>query len=358
MIKRNNVIDFAKFIFSVVILLNHSNSLMPGKGCFMFGGYLAVEFFFLVSGFLIAQSSAKKSSFDANTIGTETLRLVLNKFKRIFPYYSLGFVLSFAVTQYINHVSGRSILKNAIKSILTFLRLGTTVGLNSYEVMDLCWYISGMLLGIMIIYPLLRYHANLFCYVEAPLICAFIYGYLFHTYKGTATLDWIGICNTGLLRGIAGLSLGCLTYEGSRKIKNIKWSGNGRVFLTLVEVMGYFIALIHMQFKSKIGSDDFVIIGILTMSISISFSGSSLSYKMFGQTNVPWAEYSLALYMGHWPVLLFIANDHALSTFQLKFVTYFVCSFIVSFLLQKGGNLLKNLFGWIGKEAKSLFVLP
>lgn len=67
---------------------------------------------------------------------------------------------------------------------------------------------------------------------------------------------------------------------------------------------------------------------------------------------------SLALYMGHWPVLLFIANDHALSTFQLKFVTYFVCSFIVSFLLQKGGNLLKNLFGWIGKEAKSLFVLP
>lgn len=356
--RRNGVIDIAKFVFSVVIVLNHSNHLITGQGIFMRGGYLAVEFFFIVSGYLMAKSGAKRQKFDANTIGSETMSFVFHKAKEIFPYYSLGFICAFIATQYINHHSGKQIIKNVIKSVLTFLRIGTTVGLDSYEVMGLSWYISAMLLGVLMVYPLFRYRRNLFCYIEAPLICAFIYGYLSHTYKGTSALDWIGICNTGLLRGIAGLSLGCLTYEISQKIENTTWSRNGRILLTLVEAMGYFAALLHMQFKFKVESNDFVIIVILVLSIAISFSCKSLSCQMISNVNIFWAEYSLALYMGHYVIRLLITNCSKLDTYPSKLVVYLAMSFIASLVLWKGANLLKNLFGWIGKEAKSLFVLP
>lgn len=56
--ERNHTIDLLKFIFSLVIMLRHSEMMFQGDMKYdhmIFpGGSRAVEFFFIVSGYLIA----------------------------------------------------------------------------------------------------------------------------------------------------------------------------------------------------------------------------------------------------------------------------------------------------------------
>lgn len=55
MIQRNGMIDFMRFIFSIVIVLHHA-SLFRGT---MLAGYIGVEFFFIVSGWLLMERVQK-----------------------------------------------------------------------------------------------------------------------------------------------------------------------------------------------------------------------------------------------------------------------------------------------------------
>ena len=66
---RNCAIDTLKFIFAVILVLFHSSLLLTDnmEGSVTFAnGAIAVEFYFIVSGFLMAQSNfnSKKTRLD------------------------------------------------------------------------------------------------------------------------------------------------------------------------------------------------------------------------------------------------------------------------------------------------------
>lgn len=48
-IRRNGMIDFMRFVFACGIVLGHANSIVV----VMPGGWIGVEFFFLVTGYLM-----------------------------------------------------------------------------------------------------------------------------------------------------------------------------------------------------------------------------------------------------------------------------------------------------------------
>lgn len=54
--KRNGMIDFMRFVFCILIVLEHSE-LFRGR---MLAGYIGVEFFFIVSGWLLMQHIEQK----------------------------------------------------------------------------------------------------------------------------------------------------------------------------------------------------------------------------------------------------------------------------------------------------------
>ena len=56
---RNGEIDFLRFLFSLIILLRHSSNIVGKKWYPFLGGAFAVEFFFLVSGYLMMASIHK-----------------------------------------------------------------------------------------------------------------------------------------------------------------------------------------------------------------------------------------------------------------------------------------------------------
>ena len=107
---RNGAIDFLKFAFALLIMTFHffierthanvaATALFPLKVPLP-GGYIGVEFFFLVSGFLMAQTAqARRGDTPQEGLGAESIRFVLRRFTSILPYYLFSIVSAVVLCQ-------------------------------------------------------------------------------------------------------------------------------------------------------------------------------------------------------------------------------------------------------------------
>lgn len=78
--QRNNLVELARFLFSLLAIGYHVQMTWAGGGVqFFAGGALAVEFFFLISGFFFAKSVEKVSSHEHVRITNETKRFMWGK---------------------------------------------------------------------------------------------------------------------------------------------------------------------------------------------------------------------------------------------------------------------------------------
>ena len=94
-VKRNGKIDLLRFVFCLGVIILHIEGVlydgMKSWGLFSMGhrGYIGVEFFFLVSGWLMAKklASLDHTPCDLETLGGETYRFLWNKLRPIIPYH-------------------------------------------------------------------------------------------------------------------------------------------------------------------------------------------------------------------------------------------------------------------------------
>lgn len=154
--ERNTTMDLLKFIFSLVIVWYHyyiNFLLEPGRG--YPNGYLAVEFFFISSGCLLANSAEKRNN-NLN-IGKDTWEFIKHKFIGLVPEVYVAWLLFFSIQAISLRWSIYQIIKNIVGGIpeLLFIHYVTT-GKNLFCCNGVYWYISALLVGCEILYPLLK----------------------------------------------------------------------------------------------------------------------------------------------------------------------------------------------------------
>lgn len=304
--QRCGMIDLMKFIFSMVIVIYHAINMGTGNGLFLGGGYLPVEFFFLVSGFLMAKSVKRieeKQSFTPE----ETWKFLWRKIRLFLPYYIFAFVLSFIIRSYIADYSLYQVLKNALSSIWSFAFL-TISGIKTYSVIGGVWYISAMLISMLIIYPFLRRNRKAYTFIATPIIAILLLGYISQTF-GTLeqTTKTFGFVYPGLLRAIAEVSLGCLCFELCRILNKYEFKFFGTVLLTLVEIMAYALVIRSMLSRNDLGKYGFSLLIVIAICIILSFSGKTLSTHFSGSVFTWLGKYSMIIYLNHFRIKDLIA---------------------------------------------------
>ena len=404
--KRNGAIDFWRLVFAVILVVHHShmieiNLIHPDEEyIFPFTlGSLAVEFFLLTSGFLFAKSMNKRSANDEFS-WKNTWTFMKGKLMSFYPAYLICLVLTFIAvnaTYYICHVApfveNASTTENVKNLGLNFGRmlyeatLLRNFGLDFDRLLDQAWYLSAMLLVMLILYPIYVKNKRRFEYVIAPIIAVGLLGFLF--FHGQSLLNpskryelfyKYAFTYKGNVRVLAEICLGVVCYRVCEWVKRFDFTKFGRVLLAIVELFGYVFSILCMhtlalanqnqlwhklsQAFAAAGADiktvdlgydkaflslHFVVLFLLAISVTITFSEKSVISPLFNHKIFSlMGQYSL------YPYLLYSIFSSTIPYWLIKWnlaetptdtivLWYCVLTFVLAAVVMALHMLIKSL---------------
>ena len=215
---RSGEIDVLRLLFAFTIMAYHLCSAF-GKG-YIRHGYIGVEFFFVVSGFLAAKHIASKRKKDPNypsnaDTASETWQFILNKAGQFYRYYICASILKFiAIYLIIEQHTVAEALKELVHGIpvftLTFLWLHTDTNIFYNRGM---WYVSAMLLALIVLYPIMQRHFSFSTKWIFPVVSVILLRFLYTTYGTIARYKTAtAFVDAGVLRAIAEIAAGASLY--------------------------------------------------------------------------------------------------------------------------------------------------
>jgi peptidoglycan/LPS O-acetylase OafA/YrhL len=252
---RNGKIELLRFVFAVCIVLHH----LTYPGLEFAGGFISVEFFFMLTGYYLAKKITRDVDVTKNVSETIPATMdaskneVLHRLKKLMPYFAISWIFGLLVILGAGNGFGESrfaVLKSIIFASYDFL-FGQCLGIPSLVVSGVLWYLSAMFVSIIIIYPIARRHYKIYVYY-APLLALFSMGYLFRNFGSLNIPDTTfaaGLFNTGILRGISMISLGMWIYDVSVKLNSGKHKIN-RVLISVFEIILYIVIVCIMNVRS------------------------------------------------------------------------------------------------------------
>ena len=355
--KQHNVtIDFLRFLFSVIVVLHHSRYVLGDDNCYFLGGSLAVEFFFFVSGYLLlvgADKAGRKNGAgyllpgdvdmagrteaagletkgvgagttgicgeatgiggettgiggEMTGIGSETLHFILHKIRSFLPEFLIAWWIGFVLIGVVRQYGVLDYLK-AFGNDFWELTLVKMSGLFTHGIDGAMWYLSAMLLGMAILYPLLRTKRDLMTHLVCPLLALFLYGYLCQAEGHPRDpIVWLGLCYKGLVRAIAGLCTGVVICMAVRRLKRFSPSGltkTGNALAIGVQLLCLLLTIRYMA-EQEPSEYDYFYMFLLMLLVLLSFAGFGLESVLGNSQRLHLlsaflGKYSLSLYLGH-----------------------------------------------------------
>lgn len=197
--KKMNSIEAFRFVFMLIICIWHYQGTKA-----LAHGYMAVEFFFILSGVLMFFSSNKEYALG-------TLDYTMKKVKRFAPDCLLLIAYVNLRHMILPVLLGRkeldvSWLLQALPESLFLQNTGIYTGGVNFPM----WYVSVLLFGGAFVYALLRFNKRLALSIILPMIVLVGYTYIFSMDKRGRVdgFDLHGGIYTPMLRGVCGISLG------------------------------------------------------------------------------------------------------------------------------------------------------
>ena len=312
--KHNGIISFWKFAFAMMIVILHCSDFAQAGDTVIFKeGSIGVEFFFITSGFLLAVSAFKK--IDDSNIIKDTWKFIYRKFIKLLPYVLFAAILLAAGYMF----SSSHTLAEWITSIWDVLLL-RMAGIQTFRLNAVAWYISAMLLAMLIIYPLVRKYKKKYTCFIAPLIIIFLAGFMSHEYGSLRTpMQWLDFCYKGTLRAFLEINIGVVAYEICQYLKTINFTKLGKKLLTFLEVACFTSIFLIVQFLDNSPRIDYVMLVILATGITIAFTAKTYTYSLCSNKFCYYLErLSLPVYLNQ----MFVINAVKYFSFFERFNYY------------------------------------
>lgn len=209
--KRIRVLDVSRLVAAVLVVLFHISS---GTNYILNMGYLSVDYFFVLSGFVLA-----RNIFEIQTM-SNSIYFVKKRFARLFPNTALSLAVIFAVSSCIWFFGSRSsgVWQNfSFKSIIGYLSLMSIFIPQSISLNFPIWSLSSEFISNSIFaFQRLgsRNQRNNLYFLCAFPICFYIIS--MDSITPILGLTWI----EPLMRTCSGLAIGCLLHKLLTKISN------------------------------------------------------------------------------------------------------------------------------------------
>lgn len=343
--RNDNMIYIWRIIFANMIAFFHFDGVynITENWGLINGWYIAVEFFFIVSGFLLYQQ-CKDGRYTSN------VAYIKDKIFKIYPTYLICFIIAF-MFKTANDPAGRmGVLYDSFWELVCLQSIGLDRGWN--YVSSTTWYISALFICSFFLFFLLKNYEKITVDFLIPLSIIIFYSWF---YRNGAMLDVVididGFYRNGaLMRGIAGMGLGVIAARlNGYLVENAKnkmlWKG--------FSIIGFLSVILH-SLKNGYSSNDFPMAFILCICIAIGFLPNE-RVKIPGIIKY-WSKATLGLYLIHGAVRKYIFPQYfgypesiheriELCVFYLLFVNVAgVILMLLSTMIQKTIVKMKSIF--------------
>lgn len=296
---RNAELDFWKFFAMIIIVIHHSNKIFEKERIYFPHGSIYVEFFFIVSGFLMALSASKKPQGDLRSLGTETVAYIFRSIKRLMPYVVFGWIVTF-ISDLAYYGADKVFTKENFLGLPFSVLFLQVSGMPMTEVIETDWYLSAMFLSMAVLYPLLRYRNDLFTKLIAPILAISLYAIMINVdghivgYTG-----WYAFFRKGFFRGIAGMSLGCSAFAVSRWLRG-KFMYKGIPFLLSLVSIGCMVGSAVIMYYEIDGEYQGAVVVLFYIAIAVIASRKASVNVIFQNSfSVKLGKLSMAVFLTH-----------------------------------------------------------
>lgn len=333
---KSGKIEFYRFIFSLCVLGFHMGKYFRGEPDLEAGlrfeffphGSIAVEFFFLVSGFFMARTISRKVQAEANSpvkktdreLSVEYVSFMKHKYFRILPEHIPMFLMTFVIYVVVNHERLGKIFILVFRNIPSFFLLQMSA-ISLGNVLHIEWYISAMLIAMAILYPICRKYYYTFSRYFAPLLGLLVLGYI---QKKTSSLTgvsvWMGLGYKGLLRAIVEIALGTTCYEVSQYLGE-RFQGGERKwkwFWTAVEAGCFGVSMLFVMTTME-KMYEILLLGVFFLLLAVASSGISYGVELFDRKTIYFlGKMSLPIYLGQLAAIYIVSEKMADRDFPLQ----------------------------------------
>lgn len=291
-----------RIIFTIMIALLHSNYTRIDQA--YTGWYLAVDYFFVVSGFFLVHSAEHKKE--------ATDRYMIRRIKKLYPHQLLSFIVIYTYMYIIGKKTGffSGIIKHMGEYFYNFP----------------IWYISVLLLSSFVIHYLVISHSELYKGVIAPCSVVLIYGYLYRNCASLNTGNNIGLfLNEYYIRGFAGMSLGAIIYYIVKELEKIQFKDIMWKILRLVEYSIFFgVIIITYNHGGKNDTWFVILIGVGVLCSFIRNKESIVNNKIMKYLN----ELMYPVFLNH-VFIIVLLKDRGISGYSVKNILIYLIVLIV-----------------------------
>lgn len=344
---KNGKIELLRFIFSIIIIMFHlninfiENNQFPVEHLTFFShGKIGVEFFFLVTGYLTASNIYKKKNTDS--IGKSTANFMAKKYLSIFAYHVVAFSIAIISYFIINPTSPTKAIGRIITALPNFFLIQTT-GIYSKNLLGIEWYISSMLLGLVILYPLALKLKKQFTCIICPVAALLMIGYMAHDSGELGQVsEWLynNTIPKTLIRAVSEMALGMFGYEIYECIKNFNLKKADKIFLTLIEIICYFSVL---TFTCLRVDNKYEIYALYTLAVAITLSFSNITYfnNILKNRLVYYlGKLSLPIYLSQNIVFMYIREYAVGLKLRYQIIIVLASCFIIGIIIKTAGDKL------------------
>jgi peptidoglycan/LPS O-acetylase OafA/YrhL len=360
--RKNGKIEFLRFLFCIAVLLFHAEKYTYGEPSLKNGihfalfphGSIGVEFFFVLSGFLMAKSIFRKVQNSSeerkkeyrnekSDSSTEYLGFIFRKYTGIFPEHLIAFVITVIAYTTSKHMGMVKTIRYVVDSIPNLLLIQMS-GIKISNPNHVEWYISCMLFSMAIIYPICRKFYYSFTRYFSPLFSVLLLGYMIQTTGAlTGVGTWMGIGYKSMFRALAEVSLGTTAFEISRFLMTKEFSKRKKLFLTIAEFACVIFSLLFilMTFPKKY---EIYVLGVMIILIVLCFSEVTYGKKLFNNNFCYMlGKFSLPVYLGQLSAVYLVQGFMKQYTLFCQYIAIIGITFISAVIIMIGAYILRKL---------------
>lgn len=339
-------IELWRGLAACLILLLHTHYI-PGVHALCKEGNIAVEFFFLLSGYLMAASMAKRALTPcaAADMPRETAAFVWHKIKAFWPELLLSCTIGLCFYAVAHHGDPGKVAKTCLETFGSNVLMLKMTGLTTNGINGATWYLSAMVIGCTLIYPLLRrFGTTPVLGVLGLLMLGSIYAVGEEKYGFVYVFHWMGITFKGNFRAVSELLIGAtLLYPAAMYLRRMEAARWFSCLLTLVK----WLCLVVVVLYATCGSYHYTgyTFAAIFLALLLCFSGLCADSKLYdNRLSLFLGRLSLPLYLSHY----FYSTDlHYLlpegTSSSVKLAVYIACSLTTALVVLYGGSLLRRL---------------